>query len=112
MLLAGRILLLFLFFFTLEEYNQRTITVFLIALVLMVCIVLGYKTKVTASLLVVWLTVVNLMVNSYWNESTEKITWYQKKFAFFETLTVIGGLLLIICHGPGGVSVDNYFKTK
>merc|ERR1712062_794366 len=85
--LAGRILLVFMFLTLLRfEMSAMQIIQNLVGSLLMVLVTIGYKTKLSALVLVTWLNIL--------------------KFYFFQTLSVIGGLLMVVSLGPGGVSMD------
>ncbi|KRZ68175.1 Surfeit locus protein 4 -like protein [Trichinella papuae] len=111
MQLAGRILLVFMFISLMRiEASLLRMLELIVGSVLMALISVGYKTKLTALVLVVWLTCLNFYLNSWWMLSPERYYIDLVKFDFFQTLSVIGGLLLVIVLGPGGVSVDSYKK--
>merc|ERR1712015_102015 len=104
--LAGRILLVFMFLTLLRfEMSAMQIIQNLVGSLLMVLVTVGYKTKLSALVLVTWLNVLNFYFNAWWN-----IPAYKPMRDFLKTLSVIGGLLMVVSLGPGGVSMDEQKK--
>lgn len=70
--LAGRILLIFLFigFVFSGQWSVWRVAVSLIGLMACVMVVVGFKAKFSATLLVVILSVFNILVNNFWTVST------------------------------------------
>ena len=109
--LTGRLLVIFMFLtlFRLELSVFRLIEL-LIGSVLVVCVGIGYKTKLSALVLVSWLTLTNFLLNAFWLIPANRIMRDFMKYDFFQTFSVIGGLLFVVALGPGGVSLDEHKK--
>lgn len=132
--LAGRVLLIFLFvgFVFAGEWSFGRVVVILLGAVACVMVVVGFKAKWSAVMLVVILSVFNLLVNNFWTVSFDflfpfpALVWLilifsqlhhnhpHKDFAkydFFQILSIVGGLLLLVNMGPGQFSVDEKKKV-
>ncbi|XP_041643617.1 surfeit 4, like isoform X1 [Cheilinus undulatus] len=109
--LGGRVLLV-LMFMTLLHFDLSLISVLqnLVGTALIVLVAVGFKTKLAALTLSIWLLCINFTFNAFWSIPSEKPMHDFLKYDFFQTTSVIGGLLLVVAMGPGGVSMDEKKK--
>ena len=109
--LAGRVLLSLMFLVLLRlEANPLQIVYTLVTSLLMLLISVGYKTKFSAVLLFVLLLVHNITHNCFWTVGSRKPLHDFLKYDFFQTLSFMGGLLMVVVIGPGEVSIDGKKK--
>ncbi|OJD11531.1 hypothetical protein AJ78_07716 [Emergomyces pasteurianus Ep9510] len=110
---AGRVLLIFLFigFVFAGKWSFWRIIVSLFGLVASVMVVVGFKAKWSATILVVILSVFNLLVNNFWTLHDKHPHKDFAKYDFFQVLSIVGGLLLLVNMGPGQFSVDEKKKV-
>lgn len=111
-LLAGRLLLIFLFlgFVFSSTWSFGRVLIILFGLVACTSIVVGYKTKFAACFLTVLLFTYNLAVNQFWTYSSFNSNRDFLKYEFFQTMSIVGGLLLIVNAGAGELSIDEKKK--
>jgi len=86
----------------------RTLTT-IVEVCLVVLVLVGYKTKLSAFVLVVILLITNLLINDFWME-TDRYRKDVLKYDFFQTLSICGGLLYIVHLGGGDISIDKSKK--
>eukprot|EP00049_Salpingoeca_infusionum_P006744 m.111018 g.111018 ORF g.111018 m.111018 type:complete len:274 (+) comp13417_c0_seq3:203-1024(+) len=111
MQLAGRVLVVVMFL-TLTRFDSVIrILVELIGLVLVLAVAIGFQTKASASVLVLLLFLENVTFNAFWFSPTRSSSFDFKRYDFFQTMSVIGGLLMIVALGPGGISLDKSKKA-
>lgn len=111
--LTGRLLVVLMFItllFTHLHSGWLVMSSNLVCAVLIVFVAIGYKTKLAALVLVVLLTVLNIYLNPFWQYPAYRPYRDYLKYDFFQTLSIIGGLMLLVALGPGGVSLDEHKK--
>ncbi|MCJ1446554.1 MAG: hypothetical protein MMC23_007059 [Stictis urceolatum] len=111
--LAGRVLLIFLFigFVFAGEWSFSRVLVSALGFIACVMVVVGFKAKFSAIMLVVILSIFNLVVNNFWTLHEYHQHRDFAKYDFFQTLSIVGGLLLLVNMGPGQFSVDEKKKV-
>lgn len=111
-LLIGRIMLIVLFItFTITlHFTFLNLLIILIGFLSCFSIVIGYKTKFFASILILLLTIHNCLTNHYWSYSYKDSRRDYLRYEFFQTLSIVGGLLLIANTGAGELSIDEKKK--
>lgn len=112
MQLAGRSLIAFMYI-TLLRFEISVLQVIqdVLGAILMVLVTIGYKTKLSALILVIVLSSINFYYNCWWTFPADIPMRDFLKYDFFQTLSVIGGLLMIVLRGPGSVSMDQLKKN-
>lgn len=110
--LVGRVLLIFLFIGFILQGQWSIARVFVSIFGLAACgmIAVGFKAKWSAAFLVILLSVFNVVINNWWSVHSHHPQRDFLKYDFFQTLSIVGGLLLLVNMGPGGLSVDEKKK--
>ncbi|KAG9127804.1 hypothetical protein FRC07_008996 [Ceratobasidium sp. 392] len=111
--LAGRVLLIFLFIgFVLNgEWSIARAFVSVVGLAACGMVAVGFKAKWSAAFLVILLSVFNVFINNWWSVHSAHPQRDFLKYDFFQTLSIVGGLLLLVNMGPGGMSIDEKKKN-
>ena len=121
--LLGRIFLSFLFLFEgikklfffqeetqmyMEEYGIPEILFFpsaLLEIILPIFIIIGFKTRLCASIMVIFTISVTLIFHMDFNNQMQLIT-------FLKNISIAGGLLIIVASENRYFSIDNFLKNK
>jgi len=111
MQLSGRVLLVLMFVSLLKFSSGWTeILRNVIGCALILLITVGFKTRLFSVVMVFWLMILNMLFNDFWRHRSSSIMYDFKKYDFFQTMTVVGGLLVLVIIGPGGLSMDERKK--
>ncbi|KAJ2785039.1 ER-derived vesicles protein erv29 [Coemansia javaensis] len=112
-LLGGRVLLVLLFvsFVFSGAMSVARVAMIIVGGLSCVMVAVGFKAKWSAIVLVAFLSVFNLMVNNWWSIDFNPTHRDFVKYDFFQTLSIMGGFLLLVNVGPGSFSVDEKKKN-
>ena len=69
-------------------------------------IILGYKARLGAWMIVLFLIPVTLMMHNFWNITDPAMKQMQMAM-FMKNISMLGAALLITYFGPGPLSIDN-----
>ncbi|KAI9322867.1 SURF4 family-domain-containing protein [Dichotomocladium elegans] len=110
--LAGRILLVFLFVGSAfhGKWSLGRIVASILGLIASIMVAVGFKARWSAMFLVLFLSVFNVLINNFWSDHHSYFRRDFLKYDFFQTLSTVGGFLLLVNMGPGGYSIDEKKK--
>ena len=129
--LFGRILLSFIFFFEAYDYfayeqlNQRAMTIYgltwnqefllygaiLLLLLGGLMVLLGYRMRLGAVLLLVYWVPLTFIVHDFWNVTEGTEEFRLQSLFFMKNLAIMGGLLLAATHTSGKYRLRRLFAT-
>ena len=75
-----------------------------------ILILVGYQTRWTSVVLIVFVALTCILVHNFW--TMEGPARAANQANFYKNLALIGGLLLIYVHGPGTCSLEHRFARK
>ncbi|EGW35434.1 uncharacterized protein SPAPADRAFT_131222 [Spathaspora passalidarum NRRL Y-27907] len=113
LLLAGRILLVLLFtgFVFSSGWSMGRLFIIVIGSISCLSIIVGYKTKFAAAVMSILLLIYNVLVNQFWLYGSKDSHRDFLKYEFFQILSIVGGLLLVVNAGAGSLSIDEKKKV-
>jgi putative oxidoreductase len=83
----------------------------IIALLGAVSILIGYKAKEGAWLIVLFLGPVTILIHDFWTISDPSVAM-QQQIHFFKNLSMLGAAFLIAYFGSGPLSMENWTKRR
>ncbi|TGO44237.1 hypothetical protein BCON_0565g00010 [Botryotinia convoluta] len=110
--LAGRVLIVltFLAFFFSLELNLLSVIISIVGFGVCVMVAVGYRAKMSGIVLVSMLSVLNFLINDFWNLHQSHPRKAFARYDFLQTLSIAGGLILLVDNGPGAYSIDEKAK--
>ena len=74
-------------------------------------VILGYKARIGATLLLIFLVLATYFFHAFWKETDPKAA-QEQMIQFMKNLSMMGAMLLIIANGPGPFSLDERAVPK
>ena len=82
-----------------------------IEILAMLCLTVGFKTKMVSFVLILALFVQNISHNAFWFAENDTI-YQNEQREFFFIFSLIGGVVHLLVSGAGGISVDHRLKSQ
>ncbi|CAN8063744.1 unnamed protein product [Agarophyton chilense] len=106
--LASRIMLVLL---GLEFVTTLGVFGTLLAIPVIFAVLVGFKLEISGLVLFFFYLVHNILNSAFWSVKGTYVSQIMQ-YEFFQTLSIMGGLLLLIITGPGAISVDEMRSRK
>ena len=74
------------------------------------CLIAGYKTRVAAGVLFIYLGIVSFRLHDFWFMSGMRAS--ANLGQFFKNMGMMGGLLMVAVYGPGTWALDHVLGRK
>lgn len=74
------------------------------------CVMSGFQARFGALLLAIFLVTATLIFHDFWTLPEE--AQQMQMIMFMKNLAILGGLLVVIGHGPGEISVDARLNNR
>jgi putative oxidoreductase len=74
-------------------------------------IILGYKARIGAAMIIVFLLPVTLVFHHFWTV-TDPGARETEMIEFLKNISMLGGAVIILIHGAGPYSLDSYSKSQ
>lgn len=68
-------------------------------------VIAGYRTRIGASLLLVFLVLATYVFHDFWNFEGDAAQ--QQMIHFMKNLALVGTMLFLVANGPGSLSIDS-----
>ncbi|SEP63288.1 DoxX family protein [Neolewinella agarilytica] len=129
--LLGRILLSFIFFFEAYDYfayerlNKEAMTIYgltwnqdfflygaiFLLLVGAITLLLGYRMRTGAVLLLIYWIPLTFVVHDFWTEPADSTEYRLQSILFMKNIAIMGGLLIAATHVSGKYRLRRIFAT-
>ena len=129
--LLGRILLSFIFFFEAYDYfayermNKEAMTIYgltwnqdfflygaiFLLLVGAISLLLGYRMRTGAVLLLIYWVPLTFIVHDFWTEPADTVEYRLQSILFMKNIAIMGGLLIAATHISGKYRLRRIFAT-
>jgi putative oxidoreductase len=129
--LLGRILLSFIFFFEAYDYfayermNKEAMTIYgltwnqdfflygaiFLLLVGAITLLLGYRMRTGAVLLLIYWIPLTFIVHDFWTEPVDSAEYRLQSILFMKNIAIMGGLLIAATHVSGKYRLRRIFAT-
>ena len=76
-----------------------------------VSLVLGYRARFGAFLLLIFLGLVSYYFHAFWKEVPDSQAFMQQMIQFQKNMAIAGAMVFIIANGPGAGSLDGLRKS-
>ncbi|CAH7678684.1 SURF4 family-domain-containing protein [Phakopsora pachyrhizi] len=89
-----------------EEFSIMIGLIGLLSIGASLMVAVGFKAQWSTMFLLIVSSIVNVLANDWWSSPKDHPERDFRRYDFFQALSILGGMMLLIYQGPGGISLD------